>query len=285
LASTRTGYNQQLASQVRAGQDRSAPHARSTAHSSATLKVKIRHSAARQNIQNSNKSISGSPERPCTMADVAPHPTLTPDTSGDIVRRAIAGDRAALGDLLIENYDVVARRVQRVLPAWLADQLSVDDLVQQSFVAAIANIKLCNSHSPQSFAAWLDAIAECQAQNAVSQLMCQKRGGGRSPARMTDDSNASSWNCLVEALAVHTGTASHKMAEQEAVRAIQVAVAGLPQDQRAAVVLHHLEGQSIEATAAEMARTPGAVRGLLQRARRELRAALGRSSRWFAKKS
>jgi RNA polymerase sigma-70 factor (ECF subfamily) len=218
------------------------------------------------------------------MANVSPHPTLACDEFGALVRRAVAGDRSALGELLIDHYDVVARRVQRVLPKWLTDQLSIDDLVQQSFVAAIANIKLYKEQSPQSFAAWLDAIAECQVQNAVSAIMCQKRGGGRTQVGLPTQSSLSSWNCLVAALAEPAGTASQKLAEHEAVRAIQVAVAGLPEDQRTAVKLHHLEGQSVEATAAEMARTAGAVRGLLQRARRELRAALGRSSRWFAKK-
>jgi RNA polymerase sigma-70 factor (ECF subfamily) len=218
------------------------------------------------------------------MVDVSPHPTPARDAFGELVTRAVAGDRGALGELLVDNYDVVARRVQRVVPKWLADQLSVDDLVQQSFVAAIANIKLCEEQSPQSFAAWLDAIAECQAQNAVSAIMCQKRGGGRTQSELPAQSSLSSWNCLVAALAEPTSTASQKLAEHEVVQAIQVAVAGLPEDQRTAVKLHHLEGQSIEATAAEMARTAGAVRGLLQRARRELRSALGRSSRWFAKK-
>jgi RNA polymerase sigma-70 factor (ECF subfamily) len=219
------------------------------------------------------------------MANVPPHPMPAQDAIGELITRAVAGDRGALGDLLIDHYDVVARRVQRVLPKSLTDQLSIDDLVQQAFVAAIANIKLCKEQSPQSFAAWLDAIAECQAHNVVSASMCQKRGGGRTQAGLPTQSSPSSWNCLVEALTDPTDTASQKLAEHEAVRAIQVAVAGLPEDQRTAVKLHHLDGQSIEATAAEMARTAGAVRGLLQRARRELRAALGRSSRWFAKKS
>jgi RNA polymerase sigma-70 factor (ECF subfamily) len=218
------------------------------------------------------------------MANVSPHPTSTRDAFAELVTRAVAGDRGALGELLIDHYDVVARRVRSVLPKWLTDQLSIDDLVQQSFVAAIANIKLCKEQSPQSFAAWLDAIAECQVQNAVSAIMCQKRGGGRTQVGLPTQSSPSSWNCLVAALAGPTSTASQILAEHEAVRAIQVAVAGLPEDQRTAVKLHHLEGQSVEATAAEMARSAGAVRGLLQRARRELRSALGRSSRWFAKK-
>jgi RNA polymerase sigma-70 factor (ECF subfamily) len=94
----------------------------------------------------------------------------------------------------------------------------------------------------------------------------------------------SSWLALAERSIAADGTPSHHLAGEEAVRAIQVAVAVLPDDQRAAVTLHHLEGQSIEATAAELARSQAAVRGLLQRARKSLREMLGRSSRWFEKK-
>jgi RNA polymerase sigma-70 factor (ECF subfamily) len=219
------------------------------------------------------------------MSILSPHPPSAPDAFSELVTRAVAGERGALGDLLIDHYDVVSRRVACVLPKSLADQLSIDDLVQQAFVATIANIKLCTERSPQSFAAWLESIAECQVQNAVSAIMCQKRGGGRTQVGLPSQSSPSSWNGFVEVLTESTGTASQKLAQHEAVCAIQVAVAGLPEDQRTAVHLHHLEGKSIEATAAQMARTTGAVRGLLQRARRELRASLGRSSRWFAKKS
>ena len=94
----------------------------------------------------------------------------------------------------------------------------------------------------------------------------------------------SSWFSLAERWMAADGTTSDKLARDEAVRAVQVAVAVLPSDQRAAVALHHLQGQSVEATAAKLCRSPAAVRGLLQRARKSLRELLGRSSRWFERK-
>jgi len=65
---------------------------------------------------------------------------------------------------------------------------------------------------------------------------------------------------------------------------VQVGIAGLPDDQREAIWLHHLSGKSIEETAAAMDRTPASVRGLLQRARQALRDALVRSTLWLSKK-
>src|SRR5262249_46499858 len=144
---------------------------------------------------------------------------------------------------------------------------------------------LFHERSAQSFAAWLESIAECQAYNVISASKRQKRGGNRTVTRIATQSSHSSWNGLVESLMDASGTGREKLGRQEAVRAIQVAVAGLPEDERTAVQLHHLDGQNIESTAAIMARSPGAVRGLLQRARQAMRAGLGRSSRWFAKKT
>jgi RNA polymerase sigma-70 factor (ECF subfamily) len=70
----------------------------------------------------------------------------------------------------------------------------------------------------------------------------------------------------------------------EAVQALQVALAALPEDRRAAIQMQQLEGKSVEETAAALGKTPGAVRGLVHRGKLELVAALGRASRWLKSK-
>ena len=89
---------------------------------------------------------------------------------------------------------------------------------------------------------------------------------------------------LVEQLSDHGSTPSGNAARNEAVHAVRVGLAGLPSAQREAIQLHDLDGRSLGETAAKMDRSPGAVRGLLQRARQSLRQTLGRSSRWFPRK-
>jgi RNA polymerase sigma-70 factor (ECF subfamily) len=88
----------------------------------------------------------------------------------------------------------------------------------------------------------------------------------------------------VELLSDHCPSPSKQVAAAEAVRAVQVGVATLPHDQRDAVVLRYFRGLSVDETAAKMRRTPGAVRGLVDRAKQSLRCALGNSSRWFSRK-
>jgi len=61
-------------------------------------------------------------------------------------------------------------------------------------------------------------------------------------------------------------------------------IAALPSDQRDAIRTHLLEYKTLAETAAAMDRTPGAVRALIHRGKRQLRQFLGHSSRWLSKK-
>jgi RNA polymerase sigma-70 factor (ECF subfamily) len=74
------------------------------------------------------------------------------------------------------------------------------------------------------------------------------------------------------------------MERKEVVHAVQANVDDLPSDLRNVLRLRYFEGRSVEETAQQMQRTPGAIRGLLHRAKVALRSALGRSSKWFHNK-
>ena len=89
---------------------------------------------------------------------------------------------------------------------------------------------------------------------------------------------------LVELLSDRGRTASQVIARREAVHAIQIGIADLPEDQQQAVRLHLIEGKSLAETAAAMNRTPGAVGALVHRAKENLREAMGRASMWLSRK-
>jgi RNA polymerase sigma-70 factor (ECF subfamily) len=74
------------------------------------------------------------------------------------------------------------------------------------------------------------------------------------------------------------------VARHEAAVALQISLANLPPDQRAAVQLRYLDGKTENEVAASMGRTRDAVHGLVVRARSTMRELLGRSSRWFSRK-
>lgn len=64
----------------------------------------------------------------------------------------------------------------------------------------------------------------------------------------------------------------------EAVEVLQVALAGLPVDQRRAIELRFMQGKSPEEAAEVMGKTASAVRSLIHRAKKALKDCLGRSS-------
>jgi RNA polymerase sigma-70 factor (ECF subfamily) len=198
--------------------------------------------------------------------------------------RAIRGDRVALERLLLAQYTRLWQHITSKLKGRLAALLSADDIVQETFVQAIRDIHNCESRTERSFAAWLNTIADHRLLDIARKLNRKKRGGGIAEAHGPVGDTSDSMAELVEMLSTGGRTPSQSAARHEAIQAIQVAIAALPDDQREAVRLHHLDGKSIDETAVVMGRTPGAVRGLLQRARRALRDALVRSTLWLSRR-
>jgi RNA polymerase sigma-70 factor (ECF subfamily) len=79
-------------------------------------------------------------------------------------------------------------------------------------------------------------------------------------------------------------TPSRSAAGHEAVRAVQVGLAGLKSDYREALRLRYIEGLPVAEVAARMDRTERAVHMLCHRGLQCLRAAVGRSSQFLSSK-
>ena len=197
------------------------------------------------------------------------------------VLAARKGHRPSLQLLLCEQYDRLARRIAVKLPPNLARQFTVDDVLQETFVQAIRDVRKCRAESRAQFAAWLSSIADNRLVDLARAAGRKKRGGDR---RQVTSSPASSIKQLVDILAGADSTASSRMARREAGQAIHVGIASLPDAQRKAVEMRFLEGHELHEIAERLETSPEAIRGLLYRARRSLRELLGQSSRWFRKK-
>ena len=89
---------------------------------------------------------------------------------------------------------------------------------------------------------------------------------------------------MIDVVTGNEHTPSKSLARREAIQAIQIALAGLNEEYRRAVQLRYFEGRSLEETANLMGRTTGAVRGLLDRAKKKMREAMGRASLYLSKK-
>jgi RNA polymerase sigma-70 factor (ECF subfamily) len=197
---------------------------------------------------------------------------------------ASTGDRGALERLLLDHYDRLAAFLDPKIPATLRALITVEDVLQEAFVHVFRDFYRTRLADERAFFGWLCAVAEHRLNDSVRLHQRRKRGGDR--RRVTDApwGHRSSMADLVQILADDQRSPSQSAAAHEAMEAVQVHLAALPDDQREAVRLRYLGGRSLEETARKMQRTPGAVRGLLHRAKEALRAGLHRSSMWLSKK-
>jgi RNA polymerase sigma-70 factor, ECF subfamily len=200
-----------------------------------------------------------------------------------LVAAAITGDRVALERLLLAHYDGLARQVAARLPARLQSTQAVEDILQLTFCQAFRDVGRFEQRDDATFANWLAQIAENRLLDAIKQHDAQKRGGG--VPHLTDETRDESravslWNWV----ASQDPSPSSIVARDEALHALNVALASLPSDQREAIRLRLLEGKSLEEAAAALGRTPDAVRGLVHRGKVQLQAAMGRASQWIKTK-
>lgn len=200
-----------------------------------------------------------------------------------LVAAAVGGDRVALERLLLAHYDGLARRIGSKLPSRLQATQAVEDILQLTFLQVFRDVSRFEPRADARFGDWLARIAENRLLDAIKQQDRTKRGGDLQRVDNTarDESRVLS---LLDWLAADDTSPSSVIARGEAVQALQVALASLPRDQREAIRLRLLEGKSLEETATALDRTTDAVRGLVQRGKQELKAALGRASQWLGPK-
>jgi RNA polymerase sigma-70 factor (ECF subfamily) len=209
--------------------------------------------------------------------------SISDQEHSELAAQAVAGDRAALQRILVLHCEAISRWLESRLPGRVRGTISVEDLLQQTLFQGAQGIASLEGRSPAAVGSWLVAIAGHRLQDCLDAHDRQKRGG-RWIRAADGDFGTSSVQEFVAELADRGSTPSGALAQAEAVNAVQAGLALLPEDQRRAVLTRYFEGKSLAETATAMRRSPAAVRGLVDRAKQSLRAALGRSSRWFAKK-
>jgi RNA polymerase sigma-70 factor (ECF subfamily) len=199
----------------------------------------------------------------------------------DVVRLAVAGDRAALDGLLATYYPRLAAHIAPKLPADLRGTLTVEDVLQEAFLDVFQTIADARADCGKSFYSWLVAIVEHQMLDLIRAARAAQRGGGWSPVH----AQSSSILALLEQVAVTTRTPSSSAAGHEAILAIQSALELLPEDYRRVVRLRYIEELTVAETAARMKRTEAAVEMLCHRALKQLATLMGSESRFFSRKA
>ena len=100
------------------------------------------------------------------------------------------------------------------------------------------------------------------------------RGGNLSPRSLSDPFTEDTVVALLDVIAAPLKTPGSQAVRAEAVRAVLTQLESLPEDQRRAIWLMHVEGMSSAVAAAAMGRTEPSLRGLCARGLKKLQAAV-----------
>jgi RNA polymerase sigma-70 factor (ECF subfamily) len=173
----------------------------------------------------------------------------------------------SLADRPLDRFREYLRLLARLqLDPRLQGKLDPSDIVQQTLVKAQQALGQFRGSSEGELVAWVRRILANTLIDAARKL---GREVGRQ--RSLEDALADSSARLEAWLADSQASPSEQAGHQEQLLRLADALALLPEDQRQAVELHYLQGQSLAEVAGHMGRTQPAVAGLLRRGLKKLR--------------
>jgi len=199
-----------------------------------------------------------------------------------LIESAAAGDRSAVDRLLLREYGPLMALIRSQIPAGMGGRLSAEDLHQKALIRAAKAIKGFQSdENGGGFRAWLHTIARNVVRDAVKFHKRDRRDVRREIADLRPAASDDSMVGLLDLLPISAGTPSRSAARHEAVAAVRVALASIPDDYRRAIHLRYVEGLSVAETAERMGRGKGAIHMLCHRGLKAMAEAMGTASKFF----
>ncbi|MFP6768935.1 MAG: sigma factor, partial [Planctomycetaceae bacterium] len=135
-----------------------------------------------------------------------------------LLTRAVAGDPEALEELLWSQFDRLSERIGRKLPVALQGLVSIEDILQPTFVEVWKNITTFEGEDEEALFRWMTTIANNKLIDRIRSEQAAKRGAGRAVA-----GGGGGTSSVVDLVGLLTGgltTPSGALSRQEAERAI-----------------------------------------------------------------
>jgi RNA polymerase sigma-70 factor (ECF subfamily) len=195
----------------------------------------------------------------------------------DVLRRARAGDDAALGELLERYRDYLALLARLQINRRLQGKADPADLVQDTFLEAHRSFARFRGTTEGELVAWLRQILAANLVDLVRRFLGTRRRDVRLERELAKELEQSSRALEMGLVAPHSSP-SQQAARREQDVLLAEALARLPDAYREVLILHHLEGLSHPEVAARMGRTIDSVKNLWARALGKLRRSLGDES-------
>ena len=164
--------------------------------------------------------------------------------------------------------DLLAR--MEVAPR-LRDKVDLSGVVQQTLLEAHQGLleQPRADRMPAEVAAWLRSILSHNLSDVLRKLTASKRDYRREWS--LENALDQSASRVEQWLAAEQSSPSQQVIRQEELLKMAESLAGLPEGQRRAIELHHLQGLTLAEIAAELGTTKPAVAGLLHRGLKALR--------------
>jgi RNA polymerase sigma-70 factor (ECF subfamily) len=176
----------------------------------------------------------------------------------DLAARARARDAIAIRIITTRNN----QRLYRAAWSVLKNRADAEEAVQDAYVKAFASDAAFTGQS--SLATWLTRIV-------INEALSRKRAGERLKRSLTQ-ADVTQLDAYRESLmSISARSPEFHIAHAELAKALEAAIAKLPDDFRSVLVLRDIEGMSIEETASALDVLPATVKTRLLRARRRLR--------------
>ena len=179
------------------------------------------------------------------------------EVTARLLEKARAGDEAAFDRLFARAIPRLRWFLSLRLGSGLRARLEPDDVVQETYAAALPLLPDFESRGEGAFVRWLFAIGENQIRRLTAHHRAKRRSGpapgGPADAALSLAADPASGPCTCAA-----------RVERRAL--VSDAIRSLPEDQRDALLLRLIEGRPVREVAATMERSESAIRRLVVRA-------------------
>ena len=204
--------------------------------------------------------------------------TEKPPEIEELIRRAKGGEEDALNQLCTDYRQMLRLVAERAIGPEMARRTDASDLVQQTELEAFRAFASFQGSTEGEFVAWVKQILKRNVANVVRDNRAAKRDH-----RKEQYIHAASQSVSVTWLhpAERGKTPSQHVMYGEAALKLATAINNLPEKQRTAVRMRHLEGMALRDIAEAMESSPGAVAGLIRRGITALQAQMGSESQFI----
>lgn len=190
----------------------------------------------------------------------------------ELLQLALRGDQQATGELLASYRSYLMFLARGQISQRLEAKATASDIVQETLMHAHRAFDQFAGSSEKELLGWLRQILSARLVDTLRRYTSQKRDY-RLEERMHREMDDSTRR-LRRGLLVDPQTPSRQAIRRESMLQLADALEKIAPDYRQVVVLHHLEGLSVDEVAQRMNRSPSGVRKLWARALVKLRQAI-----------